>query len=256
MITLNTLEIPHYAKKKTEAFFSELLDIYNYNVHSIYIAGEGLCGDVQRHWVESIVILQKSDDLFIDVTARVAKNYLKKPLSPPLIMTIDEIESYIDIFPLRFLNYNITHQTIYGFDLFADLNICHQTLLNQCRLETRNILNRLINDYIETGGDRGKIAKKIKKAFRGDIPLFRGLIKLTGVIPPVNHKDVIVALPDVARIGAGIGAGIGGIGAGIFKTIYEMDTKSGKLPKDFLEKIYDEYYAVINELDKKLEHSV
>ncbi|MBF0473079.1 MAG: hypothetical protein HQK93_05020, partial [Nitrospirae bacterium] len=45
MIILNTSKLPRYAKKKVESFYNELMDIYNYNVHSIYITGEGLSCD-------------------------------------------------------------------------------------------------------------------------------------------------------------------------------------------------------------------
>jgi len=249
MIILNTSTIPRYAKKKVESFYSELLDIYNYNVHSVYVIGEGLSNDAFgpqiKYRIDGIIVLKKQDRLFNEVAAPVASKYLKKPLAVPLVMSIDEFESYIEIFPLRFLNHCIVHQAIYGEDLLENLSICHQTLMTECRHDVRGILNRLLNDFISCGGDKIKTANKIKDSFRGDIPLFRGLIKLTGVIPPINHKEVIIALPDAAKIKAGI-----------FKTIYELNTKYGKISKDVVEGIFDEYYSVINELDKKLQHSV
>ncbi|MBF0473078.1 MAG: hypothetical protein HQK93_05015, partial [Nitrospirae bacterium] len=183
--------------------------------------------------------------LFNEVAAKVALRYMKKPLIPPLVMPIDEFENYIDIFPLRFLNHSIVHHAIYGEDLLENLTICHQTLMTQCRLETRGILNRLLNDYIACGGDKIKTANKINKTFKSDIPIFRGLIKLTGLTPPISHKEVIITLPDAARINAGI-----------FKTIYDLNTKYGKINKDAVEQIFDEYYCVISELDTKLQHSV
>lgn len=248
MITLNTSNIPRYAIGATKNFYGELLDVYNYNVHSIYLTGEGFSLDdtVRKYNIEGIIMLKKIDDLFIKTAASITKIYQKKPLCVPLVMSVDEINSYIEIFPLKFLNHGLLHQTIYGDDLLQGLDISHQGLLTQCRQEVRAILNRLLRDYIVTGGDKIKTAKKIRDSFRENIPLFRGLIKLTGTIPPINHKDVIIALPGAAKIS----------NAGIFNAIYNLNIKKLKNNKDYLENIFNEYYSVLMELDKKLKYSV
>lgn len=246
MAKLNTETLSTSIKEKITPFFTEILEKYDHNIHSIYLVGSVLTKDYIEKVsdINSIIVLKEMDLGFLDLLAPLGKRYRKKGLAAPLLMTPGYIQDSLNVFPIEFLNFKLVHQTIWGEDLFHELEIKKADLLHQCEREIKSKLIWLRQSYISAMGDRKFITENIVRQFTGYIPLFRALIELMEEPPPIHRQDVVAVLSRLT-----------GTETDIFEQIYAMKKKTFKPSKEQLIAIFDQYYrateklgAIINEL--------
>lgn len=239
MTSLNLTEVSPALKEKVSPFFGEILQKYAAKIHSIYLVGSVLTEDYIEKVsdINSIIVLQEMDLNFLDILAPMGKKYHKKGISAPLLMTPDYIQKSLDVFPIEFLNFQLIHQTLLGEDILVDLQIDRGDLKRQCEREVKGKLIWLRQSYISSMGDRRRLADNIIRQFVGYIPLFRGLIKLLGENPPINHKDVVAVLSRLT-----------GTETDIFEDTYAMKKKLFKPTFEQLHTLFEKYYQATERL--------
>ncbi len=225
--------------KRFKPFLDEVLNSYNDNIHSISIFGSALTEDYNPKTsdINSVFVLNKMDLKFLERFAPLGKKYGKKRIASPLIMTPEYIESSLDVFPVEFFNLKLLHLTVYGADIFQDLEIRKADLRHQCERELKSRLIGLRQGYLSSLGNRKILIRSFVDSFSGYIPLFRGIIYLLGQKAPENSTDVLAMLQDVA-----------GINTGAFQMVLNIKAKSIKPTADKLNTIFEEYYKAIENL--------
>ena len=165
-------------------FQEDILANFKNKIHSITITGSALTDDFdpKRSDINSIFVLNKMDLKFLELIAPLGKKYGKKGVSAPLIMTQEYIMSSLDVFPLEFLNIKLLHKTVFGEDLFKDMEINPSDLRLQCERELKVRMIGLRQGYISSAGDKKLLAKMFADSFSGYIPLFKGIILISGKI--------------------------------------------------------------------------
>ena len=153
------------------------------------------------------------------------------------IMTPEYIKKSLDVFPIEFLNFRLTHQTLLGEDILVSLEIDRGDLKRQCEREVKGKLIWLRQGYISSMGNRRMLADNIIRQFTGYMPLFRGLIQLLGEDPPVNRKDVVAVLSRLT-----------GTDTDIFEDTYAMKKKVFKPTLEQLHTLFEKYYYATERL--------
>ena len=74
-------------------------------------------------------------------------------------------------------------------------------------------------------------------SFSGYIPLFRGIILVSGKEPPLKNDDVLKTLESVS-----------GVNTDVFKQVLEQKRHKTKLSIDQLNAIFESYYQAIEKL--------
>jgi hypothetical protein len=59
---------------------------------------------------------------FLKFLAPLGKKFGRKRIAAPLIMTPEYIDTSLDVFPIEFFNIQQLHLTVYGDDIWLDLN--------------------------------------------------------------------------------------------------------------------------------------
>ena len=173
--------------EKYNPFLNEVLTGYREKIHSIHITGSALTADFdpKSSDINSVIVLKTMDLLFLGYLAPLGKKYGKKKVAAPLIMTPGYITTSLDVFPMEFFNIKLLHHTIFGEDLFDDLEINRSDLRHQCERELKVKLIGLRQGYLSSMGDRKILTDNFVNTISGYIPLFRGIILLLGKQPPL-----------------------------------------------------------------------
>ena len=114
-------------------FLDIVLNHHQDKMHSVHIVGSALTEDYDPKIsdINSVMVLQKMDLKFLEILAPLGKKFGKKGLAAPLIMTPTYIYKSLDVFPIEFLNMKLFHQTVFGEDIFQDVNIENSDLRRQ-----------------------------------------------------------------------------------------------------------------------------
>ena len=229
------------AAKKIRPFLEEILSKYSDRIHSIHVTGPAVTDDFDEKssYVNSVVVLKRMDLKFLELIAPLGKKYGKHKVAAPLIMTPEYIKTSLDVFPVEFMNFKLVHSTVFGEDIFENIEIDKMDLRHQCERDLKSKLIWLRQGYISAQGDRKMLTEGFVTSITDYMPLFRGIIVLFGKEPPVKQNDVITTLSGVANIDTEI----------FGKVLKETHGKS-KLPIETLNTIFEDYYAVTEKLGK------
>ena len=227
------------AAERFKPFQDEILKNHEHHIHSITITGSSLTDDFdhEKSDVNSVLVLHKMDLGFLEVLASLGKTYGKKGMSAPLIMTPEYVLRSLDVFPMEFLNIKLLHETLYGEDLFQNLEIDRKDLRLQCERELKVRLIGLRQGYISSMGDARILSDLFFNTISGYIPLFRGIILLFGQEPPLRNQDVLQVIEDVS-----------GVNTQVFETVLKQKRQKTKMAITHLNAIFKDCYAAVEKL--------
>jgi hypothetical protein len=236
---MKDLNIKEEAAFKFKPFLDIVLTKYKDKIHSIQITGSALTEDFNPNTsdINSIIVLNKMDLKFLEDFAPLGKKFGKKQISSPLIMTPEYIYSSLDVFPVEFLTIKLLHKTVFGEDIFNDLEINNSDLRYQCERELKVKLIEIRQGYLSSLGNRKFLADGFISSFSGYIPLFRGIIVLLGATPPKENIEVLAALQDVSSVKLDV-----------FRTVLKSKNNKTKLSIEILNSIFEDYYKAIEQL--------
>ncbi len=154
MSDMNLETLNPSAAKRIEPFFKEILGSYRDKMHSVYVTGTAITDDFNDSIsdVNSIFVLKEMDLRFLELLAPLGKTYGKKRVAAPLIMTPSYINSSLDVFPIEFLNFKLIHETVFGEDVFKDIEISRVDLRHHCERELKVKLIWLRQGYLDAMG--------------------------------------------------------------------------------------------------------
>ncbi len=227
------------AAERFKPFQDEILKSHKDSIHSITITGSSLTDDFDREKsdVNSVLVLNKMDLGLLEVLASLGKRYGKKGISAPLIMTPEYIMHSLDVFPVEFLNIKLLHETLFGEDLFQNIEIYRKDLRLQCERELKVRLIGLRQGYIASMGDAKILSDLFINTISGYIPLFRGMILILGKEPPLRNEKVLEVLESVS-----------GVDTQVFKTVLKQKRQKTKMAISHLNVIFKDYYAAVEKL--------
>jgi hypothetical protein len=229
------------ASERIQPFLEEVLSKDKGKIHSIHITGSSITDDFDPKVsdVNSIFVLKDMDLKFLELLAPLGKKYGKDRVAAPLIMTPEYIRRSLDVFPIEFLNFKLIHATVLGEDILEDIEINRMDLRHQCERELKVKLIWLRQGYISSAGNRKLLTEGFVSSISGYIPLFRGIIVLLGKEPPIGQAGVIASLAEAS-----------GINTGVFSRVLREKREKIKLTLQELNTIFEEYYAVTEQLGK------
>ena len=220
-------------------FLDMILEHHQDLIHSVHIVGSALTQDFDPRTsdINSVVVLDKMDLKFLEFLAPLGKKYGRKRIAAPLIMTPEYIDKSLDVFPIEFFNIQQLHLTVFGEDIFIDLNINKSDLRRQCEQELKVKLIGLRQGYISAAGDRKILARSFAESFSGYMPLFKAIILLLGKVPPRNNADILSALEEIS-----------GVRTEVFKSVLDQKRKKTRPSLEQLNLVFEDYYAAIEKL--------
>ncbi len=163
-------------------FAERLTEALGDNLQSITVVGSSLTDDFSpgKSDINTVLVLGQHRLSVLDAIAAMAKPMSRKKVAAPLLMTPAYIARSLDVFSIEFLDFQLTHKTIYGDDPFQDLTIAAENVRLQCERELKATLIRLRQAYIAAAANKKLIRDVLTSAAKALLPLLRAMLWLKG----------------------------------------------------------------------------
>jgi hypothetical protein len=176
------------------SFADKLIAELGDNLQSITVVGSSLTNDFKpgRSDTNTVLVLSKLTLESLKSVADMAKSMSKRKLSAPLLMTPTYIERSSDVFGIEFLDFQLTHKTIFGNDPFNSLNFDKRDVRLQCERELKATLIRLRQGYIAAAARKSLVRDILISATKGLAPLLRAMLWLKDLDREAEAESTII----------------------------------------------------------------
>lgn len=98
---------------------------------------------------------------FHDLTACAprTRDWQRAGAAVPLLLSREEFQRTLDVFPLEYGGIIASHQLITGENVLASIRVAEADLRRGCELQAKSHLIHLREGYVETGGDPARVAR-------------------------------------------------------------------------------------------------
>ena len=117
---------------------------------SVAKSGKCVAGETP---VPVLVVLQGASIQFLKPIASVIRRAIKSFHAAPFVVSLHDLQTSTDIFPIKFLDMQTHHLLLSGRDVLSELDISTQHLRLRCEQELCNLLLRLRQVYVRNSGD-------------------------------------------------------------------------------------------------------
>jgi len=156
------------------------------NLRSVTVVGSSLTEDFHPGVsdINTVAVLDEHTLATLQAVAALVRPLGRQNLSPPLLMTPLYIERSHDVFGVEFLDFQLTHETIFGDDPFASLSMQRAGVRLECERELKAMLVRLRQGYLAAAGNRKIVRDILIATGKGLAPVARALLWLKDVARP------------------------------------------------------------------------
>ncbi|KKL14144.1 hypothetical protein LCGC14_2518710 [marine sediment metagenome] len=181
-------------RDRVKIFSEKVISAFGDNLQNITIVGSSLTEDFRpgQSDINTVLVLGRQSLDSLDTLARMARSMNKKGVAVPLLMTPEYIERSRDVFGIEFLDFQLTHKTIYGDDPFASLTIAKTDVRLQCERELKATLIRLRQGYIAAAANKRLVRDILVSAAGGLVPLLRAMLWLKDIDRGVLVEQVFI----------------------------------------------------------------
>ncbi len=163
------------------------------NLTSVTVVGSSLTEDFhpEASDINTVAVLGELPLVTLQAVAALVRPLGRQKLSPPLLMTPLYVERSRDVFGIEFLDFQLTHETIFGEDPFASLRIQRAGVRLQCERELKAMLVRLRQGYVAAAGNRRLVRDILIATAKGLAPVARSLLWLKGIERPPTMEAAL-----------------------------------------------------------------
>lgn len=181
-----------------KVFAEKLIAELGDKLQSITVVGSSLTEDFVpgKSDINTILVLAEQTLDSLKSIAGMARSMSKKKVTAPLLMTADYIERSRDVFGIEFLDFQLTHKTIFGDDPFEQLCFAKAEVRLQCERELKATLIRLRQGYIAAAANKRLVRDILVSAVGGLAPLLRAMLWLKDAERPGEAKPVFAKAAD------------------------------------------------------------
>lgn len=178
------------------AFIDDLRATHGKNLASVILYGSAATGDfVPRSSDYNILIaLHKIAPKDLRNAHASIREWHKLGHPVPVYFTVSELQNAADVFPIEFHQMEAARKVLYGKDVLEDVTISDKFLRHQVEYELRSKLILLRRQYIPASESVDGLKKLMAESLASFAALFRAVLLLSGVEPPVKKHEVVALL--------------------------------------------------------------
>ncbi len=169
---------------------------------SAYLFGSAARGSWSKKSsdINILLVLEKSNyDKWPDAT-EIAKRRLKKGFALPLVFTEGYVNSSLDVYPIEFLDMKLFHKTLYGEDIFSNMEIDLDHLRLQAEREVKGKWVQLRQAALERGGNTAAMRDLLSMTVPTWISVFQALITINGEEVSSDTNEVLIKGTEIASL--------------------------------------------------------
>lgn len=198
-LLLKLRNVPQNPETVFEPFVQDMTSLLGEDLTAIALYGSAASGDyVYGHSNINMALLFKAVTVgHLKQIAVPIERWMLKGFAAPLILTSNDLERSLDVFPLLFQEIRDNHRMIKGDDPFASLTIDKVLLRLQVEQMLKGMVTEARTEFLASGESLKTFEAMITKSFNNLYPVLRGLLSLTGTRPSIR-KEVVVAMAEEA----------------------------------------------------------
>jgi len=224
---------------KVAAYMNDMLSIHGDNIVSIFAygacAGEDFIQGATS--VSTVIVFKELGFTQLKQSLKLVDRGIRKGIAAPLFLTPEHIKSSSDTFPIEFLEMKDKHVLIFGEDLLSGLAIELSHIRFICEEQLKGKLIRIRQAYLEIGLRKKGMEALIKESLDSLFPVFRGLLRLKGIVPPIKKEDIARSLSDAF-----------GVDYDTFIAVLKDEKNDEKIAGEELESFLERYIQQIEKL--------
>lgn len=178
-------------KNQFEAFIEDLRTTHGKNLVSVILYGSAAADEFfdNRSDYNLLIALQQITPKDLRNAHACLREWSKLGQSVPVYFTVSELETAADVFPIEFYNMERARKILYGRDVLENVRISDHNLRHQTEYELRSKLILLRRRYIPASASVEGLQELMVDSLSSFAALFRAVLLLHGVQPPVNKRE-------------------------------------------------------------------
>jgi hypothetical protein len=219
----------------------ELSTCYCENLVGLFLYGSGASGDTHQKFsdLNILCILTRISAHDLKKSEKTVTWFVRKGNPPPLFITLEELETSHDVFPVEFLDMQLNHRLLLGRDVLAGLSINRENHRLELEHELRTKHIGLRQTFLTIHQDPKALEALIFQSLSSFITLMRHILMLTGGPLCLNKHDIIQNI--CTRFG---------LDEGFFLNLLGLRKEGGGLPLSQVEATFQRYLEEIEKLIK------
>ncbi|NQT89825.1 MAG: hypothetical protein HQ558_01050 [Candidatus Omnitrophica bacterium] len=240
MSELQNLEkLPHKAAEKLRVYLEDLLKVHKDNIVSIFVYGSTASGDhiPGISVINSVIVFKQLEVASFKNSLRIVNRGIRNGIAAPLFFTPEHIRTSTDTFPIEFLEMKENHLLVYGEDILKDLQIDPSHIRFICEEQLKGKLIRIRQAYLEIGLRKKGMEALVKESLDSLFPVFRGLLRLKDIAPPIEKEKTVELLSEAF-----------GIDGAVFSAVLKDTKNDEKVDGQDIEVFLERYVNQIQKL--------
>ena len=183
------------AKNQFNALIDDLKSSHGKNLAAVILYGSAAAGDFVADASDYNLLIALHEIRPRDLRSAQApmREWQRMGHSVPVYFTVGELQDAADVFPIEFHQMERARKVLYGTDVLENLEISDEHLRHQTEYELRSKLIQLRRLYIPASASVEKLVLLMFESLSSFAALFRAVLLLHDVEPPVAKREVVLA---------------------------------------------------------------
>lgn len=154
--------------------------------------------------INILVVLTEEGIVRLEDAFELVKNWRKRNVAIPLVLTKNFISSSLDSYPIEFLNMKNSSVLIYGENVLEPLAFKPEDLRLQIERELKSKILLLRQGYLESEGSARRVRQLIGRSLTAFTAIFNAMLYLKQAKTPRDKQETMKEMNRVFTIDAGI----------------------------------------------------
>lgn len=234
-IDLSKTILQEQNKQDIQIFCESLVSVTGNPVQSIVLYGSAARTDYLAGVsdINLLIIVERADTAALQALIEPVTKGRAAGISP-LFLTASDLLKFSSAFSLKYLSIHESHQTLYGDDPVAGMEISHESLRLRCRQELLNLRMRLRRNYLYSMGHH--LAGFLVHSVKGFLELLRLVLYIENNQLPQRDGTIDAA------------ANLFGNNMNVVREILGMKESKLVPEEKIVQTLYDQYSNLIEDI--------
>ena len=187
-----------------EKFIDNLKNILQERLISVFMYGSKVkySQELVKTDMNVMVIVKNLSGSDIRACSEIVNKWMKAKNPIPVFMDREEWFHSSDVYAMEYADIKAEHRILYGEDLISDLNVDPDNIRFQCEQETKNLLMRFRQFYLENAHSPKRLKDSFVPLAKTCNAIFKAILRVKFTDIPSEKEDIIKKLAEISGLDA------------------------------------------------------